>query len=79
MSSFAQGLHQVAQKLITIGLPWFSKLSVLMVLPSIDLILTEGSIVFFICAIQNEFAKINRPEISLTVDYPQDYKNVNEI
>jgi len=24
-------------------------------------------------------SKINRPEISLTVDYPQDYKNVNEI
>ena len=24
-------------------------------------------------------SKINRPEISLTVDYPEDYKNVNEI
>lgn len=24
-------------------------------------------------------SKINRPEISLTVDYPQEYKNVNEI
>ena len=23
--------------------------------------------------------KLNRPEISLTVDYPQDYKNVSEI
>ena len=36
-----------------------------MVLPSTDLILTEGSIVFFVCAKQIVFAKINRIEINV--------------